>query len=125
MKARWFNPVVFTFLVLFLITGRNQLCSDGCFSTESTSSTPFQTTTRTRRGKTSILPGHGPWYDYPGGIGYVPSSNLTATIINVEPPVGHHVLYPEDDAMIGSWLTLWFAVSGITLDEILAGDLIY
>ncbi|KAF9555193.1 hypothetical protein CPC08DRAFT_712226 [Agrocybe pediades] len=46
----------------------------------------------------------GPWYDYPGGIGYVLSSNLTATIINVEPPVAHHVLYPGDDVMIGSWV---------------------
>ena len=46
----------------------------------------------------------GPWYSYPSGIGYVLSSNLTATILNVQPSVAHHIHYPSDDVMIGSWI---------------------
>ncbi|KAF9553364.1 hypothetical protein CPC08DRAFT_713822 [Agrocybe pediades] len=46
----------------------------------------------------------GPLYQYPAGIGYVLSSNLTATILNVEPAVAHHVHYPRDDVMVGAWI---------------------
>lgn len=66
----------------------------------------------------------GSWYSYPSGIGYVLrsvilfsryrlsfftdntilSSNTTATLLSADPPVPHHIHYPFDDVMIGSWL---------------------
>ena len=32
------------------------------------------------------------------------SSNLTATLMNLDPPVPHHIHYPSDDVMIGMWV---------------------
>ncbi|KAH9479930.1 Beta-1,3-galactosyltransferase 6 [Psilocybe cubensis] len=46
----------------------------------------------------------GPWYPYPLGIGYMLSSNITHTLMNISPPLPHHVIYPSDDVMIGSWI---------------------
>ncbi|KAF4618237.1 hypothetical protein D9613_011614 [Agrocybe pediades] len=46
----------------------------------------------------------GPKFPYPVGIGYMLSSDLTATILTADPPVPHHINYPYDDVMIGSWM---------------------
>ncbi|KAH9479928.1 hypothetical protein JR316_0008524 [Psilocybe cubensis] len=46
----------------------------------------------------------GPWYKYPIGVGYMLSSNVTQTLLSLDPPVAHHVNYPSDDVMIGSWI---------------------
>ena len=32
------------------------------------------------------------------------SSNLTATLMSAKPSVPHHINYPSDDVMIGSWV---------------------
>lgn len=32
------------------------------------------------------------------------SSNITQTILSLDPPVAHHINYPSDDVMIGSWI---------------------
>ncbi|KAF4610835.1 hypothetical protein D9613_006489 [Agrocybe pediades] len=46
----------------------------------------------------------GNWYSFPAGIGYMLSSNLTATILSAKPALPHHVNYPSDDVMIGAWV---------------------
>ncbi|KDR67486.1 hypothetical protein GALMADRAFT_258063 [Galerina marginata CBS 339.88] len=46
----------------------------------------------------------GPWFSYPAGIGYILSSNLLNTILSAGPAVPHHINYPSDDVMIGSWV---------------------
>ncbi|KAH9479931.1 Beta-1,3-galactosyltransferase sqv-2 [Psilocybe cubensis] len=46
----------------------------------------------------------GPSYPYPIGIGYMLSSHLTATMLSADPELPHHIHYPYDDVMIGSWV---------------------
>lgn len=63
----------------------------------------------------------GPWFSYPRGIGYMlrcvtgvtnhsPTANtakspfLVDTLLSLEPPLPHHIHYPSDDVMIGSWI---------------------
>ncbi|KAH9478080.1 hypothetical protein JR316_0010317 [Psilocybe cubensis] len=46
----------------------------------------------------------GPWYSHPIGFAYLISSNTTRTILSANPPLPHHVNYPGDDVMIGSWI---------------------
>lgn len=64
----------------------------------------------------------GPWYDYPIGIGYMlryvsfstpirknapnPSSSFLVTqLLSTQPPLPHHIHFPNDDVMIGSWIS--------------------
>lgn len=44
----------------------------------------------------------GPKYQYPVGIGF--SSFLVETLLSTRPSVPHHIHYPYDDVMIGSWV---------------------
>lgn len=37
-------------------------------------------------------------------LGITFSSNVTRTIFSANPPLPHHVNYPGDDVMIGSWI---------------------
>ncbi|KAF4618453.1 hypothetical protein D9613_010179 [Agrocybe pediades] len=46
----------------------------------------------------------GPRYPYPVGIGYMLSSYLASAIANMDPSIPHHIFYPYDDVMIGSWV---------------------
>ncbi|GJJ08179.1 hypothetical protein Clacol_002387 [Clathrus columnatus] len=46
----------------------------------------------------------GPKYKYPVGIGYIFSSFLVKILLSTQPPVPHHIHYPYDDVMIGSWI---------------------
>ncbi|KAF9000316.1 galactosyltransferase-domain-containing protein [Cyathus striatus] len=46
----------------------------------------------------------GPWFKYPVGIGYMLSSRLVDTLLETNPPVPHHIRYPYDDVMVGSWI---------------------
>ncbi|PPQ69333.1 hypothetical protein CVT26_002565 [Gymnopilus dilepis] len=46
----------------------------------------------------------GPWFSYPIGIGYMLSSSLVKILLSTDPPLPHHIHYPSDDVMIGSWL---------------------
>lgn len=47
----------------------------------------------------------GPWYPYPIGIGYMLSSYLVKQFLSAKPPLPHHIAYPCDDVMIGSWIS--------------------
>ncbi|TFK31665.1 hypothetical protein BDQ12DRAFT_693758 [Crucibulum laeve] len=46
----------------------------------------------------------GPWYQYPVGIGYMMSSSLITSLLSATPPLPHHIPYPMDDVMVGSWV---------------------
>ncbi|KAF8903681.1 galactosyltransferase-domain-containing protein [Gymnopilus junonius] len=46
----------------------------------------------------------GPWFLYPAGIGYMMSSSLVNITLSTDPPLPHHIHYPSDDVMIGSWI---------------------
>ncbi|GJJ08033.1 hypothetical protein Clacol_002240 [Clathrus columnatus] len=64
----------------------------------------------------------GPWYSYPIGIGYMlrcslnlsqvavrfqtsRSSSLVKSMVTTRVPLPHHIHYPNDDVMIGSWIS--------------------
>jgi len=46
----------------------------------------------------------GPKYKYPVGIGYIFSSFLVKALLSTQPSIPHHIHYPYDDVMIGSWI---------------------
>ncbi|GJJ06704.1 hypothetical protein Clacol_000899 [Clathrus columnatus] len=47
----------------------------------------------------------GPWYSYPIGIGYMLSSSLVKSMVTTRVPLPHHIHFPNDDVMIGSWIS--------------------
>ncbi|KAF8888697.1 galactosyltransferase-domain-containing protein [Gymnopilus junonius] len=62
----------------------------------------------------------GPWFPYPIGIGYMISSALVNIFLSTDPPLTHHIHYPSDDVMIGTWIASlrYFPDKTIEFEEI-------